>query len=139
MASDFTLARQYFQKEQCFFFITDQTPCPYPTKSLPTQFWHWCKEWSYVLLLPKPLTAKEILLCRDLKPGLPKDTPALYPLIHELLLFVDSISWVQFAAKEMVPATPGLCGSVYNQTSVTKNVLERRWKGSKKHPTLFVP
>jgi hypothetical protein len=30
------------------FFITDQTPCPYPTRSLPAQFWLPCSQWSIV-------------------------------------------------------------------------------------------
>jgi hypothetical protein len=48
MASDFSVARSWF-------VITDQTPSPYPTRSLPTQFWHLCTEWSTVLVLSKPL------------------------------------------------------------------------------------
>jgi hypothetical protein len=27
-------------KENNWFFVTDQTPCPYLTRSLPDQFWH---------------------------------------------------------------------------------------------------
>jgi hypothetical protein len=45
MTSDFSVAWQFFSKRTivfCFvFFITDQTLCPYPTRSLPAQF-HFC-------------------------------------------------------------------------------------------------
>jgi hypothetical protein len=45
-------------KENNWFFITDQTPCLYPTRSLPVQFWHWCTEWSTVWVSTKPLIMK---------------------------------------------------------------------------------
>jgi hypothetical protein len=73
-------------KENNWFFITDQTPRPYPTRSLPTQFWHWCMEWSIVWVSTKPLITEEIWPGWGLNLGLPNDTPALYPLLHELTL-----------------------------------------------------
>jgi hypothetical protein len=33
-----------------------------------------------------PLITEEIWPGQDLNPGLPNDTPALYPLLHELML-----------------------------------------------------
>jgi hypothetical protein len=35
-------------KENNWFFVMDQTPRPYPTRSLPAQLWHRCMEWSTV-------------------------------------------------------------------------------------------
>jgi hypothetical protein len=37
LASDFSAAWQCLSKRTIGFFITDQTPCPYPTRSLPAQ------------------------------------------------------------------------------------------------------
>jgi hypothetical protein len=36
MASDFPVAWQFSQKEP-LFFVTDQSPCPHQTRSLPAQ------------------------------------------------------------------------------------------------------
>jgi hypothetical protein len=74
--------------KQNIFFVTDQTPCPYPTGSLPAYFWHWCMEWSIVGVLSKPLIIEEIWPGRGLNLGLPNDTPVLYPLLQELMLWV---------------------------------------------------
>jgi hypothetical protein len=41
------------QRQQLFFGM-DQTPCPYPTRSLPAQLWHLCMEWSTVWVSIKP-------------------------------------------------------------------------------------
>jgi hypothetical protein len=90
MASDFSVAWQCLSKRTIGFFITDQTPRPYPTRSLPAQFWHWCTEWSTVWVLSKPLITEENWPGRDLNPGLPNDTPALYPLLHELMLGIQT-------------------------------------------------
>jgi hypothetical protein len=38
MASDFLNCVAVFSKRTIVFFVTDQTPCPYPTRSLPVQF-----------------------------------------------------------------------------------------------------
>jgi hypothetical protein len=46
MASDFSVAWQCLSKRIIGFFVTDQTPCPYLTRSLPAQLWHRCTEWS---------------------------------------------------------------------------------------------
>jgi hypothetical protein len=35
MASDFTVAWQFFSKRTIVFLVTDQIPCPYLTRSLP--------------------------------------------------------------------------------------------------------
>jgi hypothetical protein len=75
-------------KENNWFFVTDQTPCPYLTRSLPPQFQHRCTEWSTVWVLTKPLIGEEILPGQGLNPGLPNDTPALYPLLHKLMPMV---------------------------------------------------
>jgi hypothetical protein len=64
----------------------DQTPRPYPTRSLPAQLWHRCTEWSTVWVSTKPLITEENWPGWGLNPGLPNDTPALYPLLHELML-----------------------------------------------------
>jgi hypothetical protein len=63
-------------------FVTDQTPCPYLTGVSPPSF---DTEWSNVLISAKPLMTEEIWPGRGLNPGLPNDTPALYPLLHELI------------------------------------------------------
>jgi hypothetical protein len=55
VASDFSVS----PKENSWFFVTDQTPHPYPTRSLPTQFWHRCTEWSTVWVSSKPLITDE--------------------------------------------------------------------------------
>jgi hypothetical protein len=73
-------------KENNCFFVMDQTPRPYPTRSLPAQFWHRCTKWSTVWVLSKPLITEENWPGRGLNPGLPNDTLALYPLLHELML-----------------------------------------------------
>jgi hypothetical protein len=73
-------------KENNWFFVTDQTPPPYPTRSLPAQLWHWCMEWRTVWVSTKPLITEENLPGQGLNPGLPNDTPALYPLLHKLML-----------------------------------------------------
>jgi hypothetical protein len=39
MASDFSAAWQCLSKRTIVFFITDQTPRPYPTRSLPAQLY----------------------------------------------------------------------------------------------------
>jgi hypothetical protein len=75
-------------KENNCFFVTDQTPRPYPTRSLPAQFWHRCTEWSTVWVLSKPFITEENRPGRGLNPGLPNDTPALYPLLHKLMLHI---------------------------------------------------
>jgi hypothetical protein len=74
------------QREQLDFFVMDQTPCPYPTRSLPTQFWHRCTEWSTLWVSSKPIITEEIWPGPGLNMGLPNDTLALYPLLHELML-----------------------------------------------------
>jgi hypothetical protein len=89
MASDFSAAWQCLSK-RTIFFVTDQTPRPYPTRSLPAQFWHRCTEWSTVWVLSKPLITEENWPGQGLNPGLPNDTPALYPLLHELMLHIHS-------------------------------------------------
>jgi hypothetical protein len=61
------------------FFVTDQTPRPYPTRSLPAQFWHRCTERRNKGVSTKPLITKENWPGRGLNPGLPNDTPALAP------------------------------------------------------------
>jgi hypothetical protein len=43
-------------------------------------------EWSTVWVLTKPLITEEIWPGQGLNPGLPNDTPAFYPLLHELML-----------------------------------------------------
>jgi hypothetical protein len=40
MDSDFSVTWQWFSKRATVFLITDQTPRPYPTRSLPAQFWN---------------------------------------------------------------------------------------------------
>jgi hypothetical protein len=47
-----------FSKRTIGFFVTDQTPCPYLTRSLTAEFWHRCTEWSIVST--KPLITEEI-------------------------------------------------------------------------------
>jgi hypothetical protein len=88
MASDFSAAWQCLSKRTIGFFVTDQTPCPYPTRSLPTQLWHRCTEWSTVWVSTKPLISEENWPGWGLNPGLPNDTPALYPLLYELMLWL---------------------------------------------------
>jgi hypothetical protein len=70
-----------------FCFIKDQTPCPYLTRSLPTQFWHWYTEWSTMWVSSKLLITEEIWPGQGLNLGLPNDTPPLYPLLHKLMLY----------------------------------------------------
>jgi hypothetical protein len=43
-------------------------------------------EWSTVWVSTKPLITEENWPGQGLNPGLPNDTPALYPLLHELML-----------------------------------------------------
>jgi hypothetical protein len=86
MASDFSVAWQCLSKRTIVFFVTDQTPRPYPTRSLPAKFWHRCIEWSTVWVSSKPLITEENWPGQGLNPGLPNDTPVLYPLLHELML-----------------------------------------------------
>jgi hypothetical protein len=88
MASDFSVAWQCLSKRTIGFFVTDQTPRPYPTRSLPAQLWHRCTEWSTVWVSSKPLITEENWPGRGLNPGLPNDTPALYPLLYELMLWI---------------------------------------------------
>jgi hypothetical protein len=64
----------------------DQTPFPYLTRSLPAQFWHRCMECSNVWVSTKSLITEEIWPGQGLNLGLPSDTPALYPLLQELML-----------------------------------------------------
>jgi hypothetical protein len=78
---------KYLSKRTIGFFVMDQTPCPYPTRSLPTLFWH-CFEWSTVWVFIEPLMSEEIWPDRGLSLGLRNDTPALYPLLHELMLYL---------------------------------------------------
>jgi hypothetical protein len=82
-------------KENNWFFVTDQTPRPYLTRSLPTQLWHRCTEWSTVWVSTKPLITEENWPGRGLNPGLPNDTLALYPLHHELMLKPHKTSYAQ--------------------------------------------
>jgi hypothetical protein len=70
--------------KRTIFFVTDQTPRPYPTRSFPTQFQHQWPEWSTVWVSTKPLLTEEIWPGRGLNLGLPNEKPALYPLLHEL-------------------------------------------------------
>jgi hypothetical protein len=70
-ASDFSVTLQCLSKRTIGFLITDHTLCPYPTRSLPAQFWHWCMEWSTVWVSSKPLITEEILAWPSLEPGLP--------------------------------------------------------------------
>jgi hypothetical protein len=74
------------QLESNWFFIAGQTPYPYPTSSLHIQFWHWCTQLSVVWVLTKQSIAEEMWPGRGLNPDLPRETPALYPLLHELML-----------------------------------------------------
>jgi hypothetical protein len=67
------------------FSLRQKTPRPYPTRSLSIQFWHWCIEWSFVLVSSKPLIAEEILPGRGLIPGLPNDT-----LLALMIIFCHS-------------------------------------------------
>jgi hypothetical protein len=78
-------------KENNWFFVTDQTPRPYQTRSLPAQLWHWCREWSTVWVSTKPLISEENWPVQGLNPGLPNDTPALYPLLHMLELTLSFV------------------------------------------------
>jgi hypothetical protein len=73
------------QREQ-LVFIMDWTPYPYPTRSLPAQFWYQCTEWSTVWVLSKPLITIENWPGWGLNLDLPYDTLVLYPLLHELML-----------------------------------------------------
>jgi hypothetical protein len=43
-------------------------------------------EWSTVWVSTKPLITEENWPGQGLNPGLPNDTPALYPLLHELMI-----------------------------------------------------
>jgi hypothetical protein len=43
------------QREQLVFFVTDQNPRPYPTRSLHAKLGHQCTEWSTVWVSTKPL------------------------------------------------------------------------------------
>jgi hypothetical protein len=43
-------------------------------------------EWSTVWVSSKPLITEENWLGQGLNLGLPNDTPALYPLLHKLML-----------------------------------------------------
>jgi hypothetical protein len=91
-------------REQLFFFITDQTPCPYTTRSLPAQLWHRCTEWSTVWVSTKPLITEENWPGQGLNPGLPNDTQALYPLLHELMLrYLEELS---FFCRSVWTSTP---------------------------------
>jgi hypothetical protein len=72
---------------------------PYLTRSLPAQFWHWCTEWSNVWVSTKLWIAEEIWPGQGLNPGLPNDTSALYPLLHELMLIDWKPHRTMFAPK----------------------------------------
>ena len=60
------------------------TPRPYPTRSLPARLW---PRWNGVCSGPQ-IQPEKFWLNRDLNPGLPNEKPALYPLLHELMLKV---------------------------------------------------
>jgi hypothetical protein len=68
----------FSQREQLFFFVTDQSPHPYPTRSLPSQCWQRCTERSIAWVSTKPLITGEIWPGWDLNLGFPSDTPALF-------------------------------------------------------------
>jgi hypothetical protein len=73
------------QREQ-LFFVTEQTPRPFPSRSLSAQLWHPYTECSTVWVSSKPLITEENWPCWGLNPGLPNDTLALYPLLHKFVL-----------------------------------------------------
>jgi hypothetical protein len=73
-------------KENTWFFVTDQFYALIQL-GVSAQFWHQCKEWSTVWVSSKPLITEENWPGWGLNPGLPNDTLALYPLLHELKQF----------------------------------------------------
>jgi hypothetical protein len=85
MASDISVTWQFLSKRTNVFCYG--SPRPYLTsRYIPAQFWHRCTEWSTVWVSKKPLITEEICTGRGLKPGLPNETPALYPLLHKRML-----------------------------------------------------
>jgi hypothetical protein len=86
----------------------DQTPCPYPTRSLPAQFWYQFTEWSNVWVSTKPLITEGIWPGRGLNLRLPNDTSALYPLLHELVLMGKRVSQTEKRRAKNVPILLGL-------------------------------
>jgi hypothetical protein len=56
-------------KENNCFFVTDQTPRPYPTRSLPAQLWHWCREWSTYVGLDNAINHWRKLAWLRFEPG----------------------------------------------------------------------
>jgi hypothetical protein len=54
-------------------------------------FFHRCTEWSTVRVSTKPLITEGNWPGQGLNQGLPNDTPALYPLRHELMLLIGRL------------------------------------------------
>jgi hypothetical protein len=84
MAPDFSVTWQCLSKRTIGFFVTDQTLRPYPTRSLPPSLDTGAQ--TTVWVLSKPLITEDIWPGQGLNPGLPNDTLALYPLLHEFML-----------------------------------------------------
>jgi hypothetical protein len=61
-----------------------------------------------VWVLSKPLITEENWLGRGLNPGLPNDTPALYPLLHKLMLKKKIITRANHTAFEFTTTMPAL-------------------------------
>jgi hypothetical protein len=86
------------------FFLMDQIVCPYPTRSLPTQFWHWCMEWSTVWVSSKLWITEEIWPVRGLNLGLPNDTRDCFSLVtfcpniitnYEIFRMPSRVTWLE--------------------------------------------
>jgi hypothetical protein len=54
-------------------------------------------EWTTVWVSTKPLITEEIWPGQGLNPGLPNDTPVLYPLPHKLMLIVTRWLYVNIS------------------------------------------
>jgi hypothetical protein len=74
-----------FSKQTIVFFITDQTSCPYLTRSLPPSFDTGPQNGVLCGSQQRQIN-EELWPGQGLNPGLPNDTPALYPQLHELML-----------------------------------------------------
>jgi hypothetical protein len=85
-------------------------------------------EWSTEWVLSKPLITEEIWPGQGLNPGLPNDTPALYQLLHELMLnsFFKEVNFFRFMIHYMKNYEDEKEEPV--QGSILQNLSEKFWE-----------
>jgi hypothetical protein len=103
MAYDYSVAWQFLSKRTNVFFLQIKLHALIRLGvSLPSFDTGAHMEWSTVWVSTKPLITEENWPGQGLNPGLPNDTPALYPLLHELMLtyytFLESYQYAFFVS-----------------------------------------